>query len=265
MIPQLNFDAPWSPIQGFIGMNGGGKSALMVTNAIDQANKFGVPIWSNIWIDPEQVDQPVHRLRGLLDFEHIERAVVVLDDIASVAPARETNAAPPAIVMRLKSLRHRDAMLLWSSPVLEDVDVQIRRVTQSIVGVKALYRRRVPGQLWQNTVVSYARAYDFSSELTVTLNSDTPRKNHGFLRLGTLRLDAYNTREEMELAADHAICTVCGLRKRREYCTGKHPLESTELPAPDHVHGSTAEPAAAADPDHRHGTADAPGPLLVNG
>lgn len=222
LIPQLRFDVPWSPIQGFIGMNGGGKSALLVDTAIDQANKFGVPIWSNIWIDEREVKGGVHRLRGLLDLANLGECIVVMDDIASVAPARETNAAPPEMVMRLASLRHRDAMLMWSAPVLEDVDVKIRRVTQSVVTLKALRRKRVEGQLWPDTVLSYAKAYDFSSEQTVTVNSETPQRNHGFVRLSSLRLSAYNTREEMVLAADHAVCTTCGLRRRREYCNGKH-------------------------------------------
>lgn len=247
MIPQLRFDVPWSPIQGFVGANGGGKSALCIDTAISQAERFDVPLWSNVWIDPERTTAKVHRLRGLLDLMNVREGIVVMDDIASVAPARETNASPPELVMELAALRHRDAMLMWSAPVLEDVDVKIRRVTQSVVALKPLRRKRIEGQLWPNTVLSYAKAYDFTPVDTVTINADTPRKQHGFLRLASLRLDAYNTRETMQLTADHAVCTVCGLRKRREYCNGKHPHP---VAAPDPLDATPDALDIAAAPDH---------------
>lgn len=234
LLPQLAFDVPWFPIQGFVGMNGGGKSALLVTTGIQQARRHGVPIYSNIWIDPDKAGVPVHRLAGLLDIMDISEGIVIMDDIASVAPARETNAAPPEIVMRLASLRHRDAMLLWSAPVLEDVDVKIRRVTQSVIALKGLMTRKREGQLWKDTTLSYAKAYDFRSEMTTAINTDTPRTVHGFVRLGALMLDAYDTREEMTVQADHAVCTTCGLRKRREYCNGKHADVLTD--DQEHVH-----------------------------
>lgn len=236
LFPQLVFDPPWFPIQGFIGMNGGGKSALLVDTAIAQARRHQRPIWSNIWIDEDRAGVPVHRMRGLTDVNDAADCIMVMDDIASVAPARETNGAPPEIVMRLAALRHRDAMLLWSAPVLEDVDVKIRRVTQSVIAMKSLVTVKREGQLWKDTKVSLAKAYDFRSEQTTSINRDTPRNEYGFVWLSRLSLDAYDTREEMMLQADHAVCTVCGLRKRREMCKGHEDAPATE----DHEHADLA-------------------------
>ncbi|WP_084126532.1 hypothetical protein [Demequina sp. NBRC 110054] len=247
LFPQPIFDVPWFPIQGFIGMNGGGKSALMVDTGIDQAQKHGRPILSNIWIDEDRAGVPVKRLTGLLDIMNADGDIVILDDIASIAPARETNASPPEMVMRLAALRHRDAMLLWSAPVLEDVDVKIRRVTQSVVSLKALVRVKREGQLWKDTKVSLAKAYDFRSETTTSINRDTPRNQYGFVWLNSLRLDAYDTREELELQADHAICAVCGKRKPRQMCKGHDEGETSQLLNDEHDdHQHEATPATVA-------------------
>lgn len=265
LLPQLKFMVPDAPIQGYIGHNGAGKSALMVDEGADIARRHGVPIYSNLTLNEDVLGVECRPINGLLDVMNISRAVVMWDDVASIAPARETNAAPPEIVNRLAQLRHHDALLLWSAPVLEDVDVKIRRVTQLVMSLKALRRRRAPDQLWKQTTLSYATAWDFTPIETVTINSETKKLNHGFVRLAGLRLDGYDTREDIELKADHAVCTTCGLRKRREYCRGNHPVESPNPSALDHQHARPDLLDPTDGLDHEHGTHDAPGHLIVNG
>lgn len=219
-MPSLRFRPAYSPLQGFVGMNGGGKSALAVDTVLRQAAETGLPIYSNIALNAPEFD--VRRVRGLSDLLEISYCHILYDEIASVAPARDSMAQSPAIVLRLASLRHQHATLVWTAPVLEDVDVKIRRVTQQITAVKAVYGRKVVGEPWPETRLSFAKSYDFRSELTVTINTDTRVTDTGFLRLAGLRLDAYDTHEDVELVADHAVCLDCGLPKRREYCKGHH-------------------------------------------
>lgn len=227
------FSLGFAPIMGFIGQNGAGKSAMAVATVWDQAKRTGAPVASNIPLTLDGVD--VLQVRGLSDLMKLEGVHVLWDDVSAVAPARQTMDVPPAIVMRMASLRHYDCTLVWTAPDMMDVDVKIRQVTQSVVGMKPIRTRYVEGQLWPNTSLSFATQYVTTSNEVTAINSETPRAGRGFVRLKSLPLDAYDTRAEIELLADHAVCTDCGLPRRREYCKGHH-----------HTSGSNPIPEAKA-------------------
>ena len=252
IFPSVRFRPEFSPIMGFVGANRSGKSALAVDYAIRLAERKGAPLWSNIAITADGLE--THRISGMHDFSHIAASVVLLDDILAVAPARSSQDAPVDLTMRLASLGHRDCVVVWTTPAYSDVDISLRKVTQSVVAVRPIYRREIKGtlaeggQMWPQTLLSYAKTFSTIGEESVTIDKTTPRTSHGLVRLSKLRLDAYNTREEIVMLADHSVCPVCHLRKRREYCNGKHPLPSPSE-APD-VEGRAARsvvgPAPAA-------------------
>lgn len=222
----FRFRPGFAPIMGFIGMNGAGKTAMAVDTVIEQARISGAPIYSTTEITTDGID--CREITSLSDVLKIERGHVLFDEIASVAPARGTQDQPPAHVLRLASLRHYDATLTWTAPVMEDVDVVIRRVTQYVVSMKPLMVKREPGQLWPNTRLSYGTTYDIRSVESVVVNTETPKGSRGFVRIAGLPLGVYDTRAEVEMAADHTLCLTCHKPRRREYCNGRHEQKSTD-------------------------------------
>lgn len=220
LLPQWRFKPDFVPIMGIIGGNGSGKSALAQDWCLTEAATQGVPVWSNIHVEREGVE--THRIRGLLDIMKMEGSIVFLDDVSAVAPAGAHAASSFDVVKELLSMRHRDNLLVYTCPAWRHVDIDIRDVTQRVIGMRALRRKRVPGQLWPNTTLSYARSWDVSGEEVTEITKDTEVTHHGFVRLGELRLDGYDTRAHMELMVDHVVCRVCGLKKRPEYCSNKH-------------------------------------------
>lgn len=231
----------WSPIMGFVGENGSGKSAMAVTVTLEKARMTGLPVYSNIELFSDDVD--VRTVESLRDVLHIEHALVLWDEVSAVAPARGTQDNAPELVLRLSQLRHFSATLVWTSPVLEDVDVLIRRVTKAVVEMGSKWRKADPdpNEPWPRTVWAYGKQYDTAPVATVSINSDTKRTGGGFVKMSKLALDSYNTREHIDLRADHAVCLECGLKKRREYCKGNHV---------EKVNAGATTPPATATPDN---------------
>lgn len=256
----LKYRAPWAPIMGIIGHNGAGKSAMAVELVDRIASAAGKPVYSNITLRLPS-GAPSYEIGGLPDLLRVRDALVLWDDVSAVAPARETMAAPPDIVMRMASLRHYGCALVWTSPTMGDVDVKLRQVTQLIVAMKALRQKPVPGELWPATTWTMGRAYDIKSTEVTDINEKTPTMGWGLRKIATLPLDAYNTLEEIELKANHAVCLVCGKPRRREYCTGKHSAEQRPQAVQllDDVTPQNPQDAA-----HHHGIdqEQAPGDLL---
>lgn len=229
----LRFTPKTAPIMGLVGTNGSGKTAQGVGVVIRQALRSGRPIFSTLPIEYPGVE--VHPVRGLADLLHAEGVHVFFDEISAVAPARETMTNTPQIVARLASLRHVDCTLVWTAPVMGDVDVKIRAVTQSVVSCNPIRSHEVEDQLWPNTTLSYATQYNIVSNLVTDINSETPKMGRGFFRMKHLPLDHYNTRSDVELTADHAVCPDCGLTRRREYCKGNHSEKVARDPARENV------------------------------
>lgn len=215
----FKFSAPFAPIMGLVGHNGAGKSAMGVELVMRKALASGLPIFSNIELRPPEGVE-CHVLEGLRDLLKVRDGIVFWDDVSAVAPARLTMDSAPAIVMRMKSLRHYGCALVWTSPVLGDVDVQIRQVTQLIVSMKGLRSKEVPGELWPATTWTLGRVYDMRSPEVTDINKDTPRMGAGIRRIRSLPLDQYDSKAEIELKADHGLCMDCGLPRRREFCKG---------------------------------------------
>lgn len=237
----FRFQPKTAPVMGLVGTNGSGKTAQAVGIVIRQALKSGRPVFSTLPIDfPGVVVEPV---RGLGDLMRAEGVHVFFDEISAVAPARETMGNTPEIVARLASLRHFDCTLVWTSPVMGDVDVKIRQVTQSVVSCKPIRSHEVPDQLWPNTTLSYATQYNTVSNLVTDINTETPRMGRGFFRMKRLPLEHYDTLSSVELTADHAVCPHCGLQRRREYCKGHHDMEGIpSIPEAQAVEVSLSSP-----------------------
>lgn len=214
----FRFRPKTAPVMGLVGTNGSGKTAQAVQLVINQALRSGRPVFSTLTIDYPGVN--VVPVRGLADLMLAEGVHVLFDEISAVAPARETMGNTPEIVARLASLRHFDCTLVWTAPVMGDVDVKIRQVTQSVVSCNPTRSIEVPDQLWPNTTLSFATQYNTVSNLVTDVNSETPVMGRGFFRMKHLPLSHYDTRSHVELTADHAVCPDCGRPRRREYCKG---------------------------------------------
>ena len=239
-LPSLKFRPTFAPIQGFVGMNGSGKSALSQYTAFEVAKANNVAVYSNITLTHETVE--THRIRGIEQVLELEHCVVLLDDVSAILNARETGGLSPEFVTRMLSLRHQDKVLLWSSPTMSDADIKLRQVTQKVVAMNSLITRKRDGQLWRDTMYSIGREYNTSGEMVTAVNRDTPLIGYGLVRLSDLGLHHYDTHEHLEFMVDHAICPDCGLRKRREYCNGKHPKAATPDKESEMLPASVAEP-----------------------
>jgi len=227
VLPRIKFRPEFYNVLGFVGMQGSGKTASAVNTGIEFAKEAGMPLYANMELHTDEVE--TRRVRGVNDLFDLEPGVLIWDDVASVAPSRGTMGVPPKAVARLAALRHYDVALIWTSITFGSLDIKVREITQSVVAMRAVRRERVPGQLLLNTRTSYGKQYRTESELVTDINSDTRYSHHGFVKLADLRLDAYNTREDLPYTADHTLCPECGLALRREYCKGhKHSLHSEE-------------------------------------
>lgn len=254
----FKFEAPWSPIIGFVGHNGAGKSAMAVDLVMRKAVRSGFPIFSNIELRPPD-GVVCHRLDGLRELLRVRNGIVFWDDVSAVAPSRLTMDSAPAIVTRMKSLRHYGCALVWTSPVLGDVDVQIRQVTQMVVSMKAISGKEVPDELYPQTLWTLGRVYDLRSPEVTDINKDTPRIRSGIRRISTLPLDAYDTKAEIDLIADHGLCLDCGLPRRREFCKG-HTSGINSIASSMGTEAQTVQRPIALDPARHTSGEDVPSP-----
>lgn len=214
----LPYRALAAPIHGYVGPNGSGKSALAVKDAWSMSK--GKCIYSNITLTPpDGWYGELYKITSLADFAGMEDGHVLVDEVNAVFPSRGTMNLPHEFLLWLSTLRKRNLTFGWTTPAYAQADTTIRRVTQSVTAVRPLISRKDPnGGIWPRTVVSSAVAYDTRSVLTDDIEVGTPRRTDGFLRLKSLPLNSYNTKEDVMMIADHLICRDCGLPLRQGQC-----------------------------------------------
>lgn len=214
------------PLQAFVGMNGSGKTAMAVREAIRMA-KGGKKIYTTVPIFTDEAE--VIMLYSLDQLFDIENSVILLDEVNASFPARGTSVLPHPMNLMLSALRHNDNVLIVTSPSDEHIEINIRRVLQSITVCKAILRLENPGSLWPRTVISYFNQYDVQAYGDEeSLGPHVPKFAAGFVRLKSLPLDAYDTKAPVGIIADHLICPICGGNKRKEYCSNDHTDEEIQ-------------------------------------
>lgn len=120
------------PIAGFTGVNGAGKTLLLVNSAIADMAK-GREVYSTVAIKSEYgISHPILSLRQLLE---LHDCTLILDEVSSIFSARTTQSLPGEIITLLHSLRHRNITVRWSAPEWMRADTNLRGVTQGLVNV----------------------------------------------------------------------------------------------------------------------------------
>lgn len=213
-----------APIHGYVGPNGSGKSALAVSDGWKLSK--GTAFYSNLHLTPPAGWYgKLYFIDSLEDFKNVGEGHVLIDEVNAVFPSRGTMNLPHEFLLFLSTLRKRNTTLAWTTPAYMQADTTIRRVTQSVTAVRPLISRKDPdGGVWPRTVISSAIAYDTRSVLDDDIVIDTPRRMSGHLRLRSLPLNSYDSREDVRMIADHLICRDCGLPLRQGQCKsgGQH-------------------------------------------
>lgn len=120
------------PIAGFTGVNGAGKTLLLVNSAIADMAR-GRAVYSTVPITSSYGNsEPVLSLRQLLE---LHDCTLILDEVSSIFSARTTQSLPGEIITLLHSLRHRNITVRWSAPEWMRADTNLRGVTQGLVNV----------------------------------------------------------------------------------------------------------------------------------
>lgn len=125
------------PIVGFVGPNGGGKTlAMMVTMGIP-AMDAGIPVLSNFRLMERGWDgfvdyphwEPLTNWQQLLDFQD---GVILLDEVSSWVPSRESSKLPPGVLSELNQMRKANRRVGWAGPAWGRCDKALREVTQAV-------------------------------------------------------------------------------------------------------------------------------------
>jgi hypothetical protein len=128
------------PIMGFVGPNGGGKTACAVSMAL-VALRSGRRVLSTVpLLDPAtELPHPLYvpwtHWDQLLDWWDGD---VLADEILSIASSRGAASLDPRAQTLLGQLRKRNCRFWWTAPSFRRADVIIREVTQAITRVLPL-------------------------------------------------------------------------------------------------------------------------------
>lgn len=237
-----------SPITGYVGANGSGKSLLAVSDALGFLDA-GRPVLSTVrLVDPdsnepcvdEECDFAMHPEHGaahplwrpltswqdLLDAEHCH---VILDEITGIASSRETAALPGEVADRMMQFRRADVTVAWTAPSWARADVLLREVTQTAVLCRGLMRRRAAGQTWRASTLIASRMVDARDldELTQAQRLGTARASLSTIVRGLQRVDrtrgarAYHTLDSvgsLHRTSARGQCLACGGTRRVARC-----------------------------------------------
>lgn len=130
-----------APIIGIVGPNGGGKSLCAVEHYARPALERGRLVVSTMDIDGAEL------LRSHREIPTLRSCVLILDEISSAFPSRESSGMPAEIVRRLNQLRKVDVQVVWTAPAWERADKVLREVTNQVV----LCRGMMPRYPWEST------------------------------------------------------------------------------------------------------------------
>ena len=152
------------PIMGFVGPNGGGKTACAVSMAL-VALRSGRRVLSTVpLLDPATgLPHPLY-----VKWEHWDQLLdwwdgdVLADEILSIASSRGAASLDPRAQTLLGQLRKRNSRFWWTAPNARRADVIIREVTQAITECRGYYASSDLAQERRGVIQSWAPKRLFS-------------------------------------------------------------------------------------------------------
>lgn len=119
------------PIAAYVGVNGSGKTLLMVHDTLPSlANGRDIYTTVPLHLPDGTIPPNVHILHDWSQVLEAEHADILLDEVSAIASARETEALPPQIATLLQQLRKRDLLLRWTAPNWMRADRILRETTR---------------------------------------------------------------------------------------------------------------------------------------
>lgn len=169
------------PIHGYVGANGGGKSAAMVWDTLPTL-LAGYPVLSTVRLldfeNPRPCDDPAcnsadhekhmaaHPLwQPLVEWEQLLEARdcdVLLDEVTGVASSRESASMPAPVANKLVQLRRADVIVRWSAPNWARADKIIRECSQGVTYCRGYLAKEHAegGRRWRNRRLFKWSTYD---------------------------------------------------------------------------------------------------------
>ncbi|MDM7856667.1 hypothetical protein [Cellulomonas alba] len=181
--------------------------------------KRGREVYSTVPIKSEHGEsKEIRSLRHLLE---LRDCTVLIDEIAVVFSSRDSMLIPREFDVFLQTLRHSGVTLRWTAPAFARADVRVREVTQAVVGVHALGKRKVAGEFWPRPVTILCGVLDTTS-IPVDGTPEKVLKRRVFLPTRLSGWGAYDTHADTPRIGHPptgGACVDCGGTTRREACT----------------------------------------------
>ena len=168
------------PIMGFVGPNGGGKTACAVGMA-QAAMAAGRPVLSTVPL----LDVATGELHPLYvpwtDWDQLlgwRDGDVLADEIVSIAGARESGSLDVRAQTLLLQLRKVNVRFWWTAPSYSRSDRIIREVTQAVTECRGFYANKRGSQLRRGVIQTWApkRLFSFRAYDTVEFEEWTTGK-----------------------------------------------------------------------------------------
>lgn len=264
-----------SPIHASVGPNGSGKSLFAVESFVRPALERGRPVVSTCWIDGGWALETPKQL------PYIANCVLLLDEINSCFPSRESRTMPAEIGRLLNQLRKVGVIVVWTGPSWDRADKVLREVTQQVTLCRGLLgppakdedgKRDPLG--WRSHRLFSWKTYDVQElpEFSLGLvqmdrgkNRLRPKNTRMYWRKkdGSGAQSMYRTMDPVMLL-DHldetGNCFTCGGYKSRKRCSCKPgqaprtvpPLRPWSQVRPEYETTRTAPPVMTPGEYHEH-------------
>jgi len=238
------------PIMGYVGPNGGGKSAAMVKDTMPSL-AAGRKVLSTVTLLDPATGEPHENYIRFTDWAQLLDAYdcdVLMDEMVGIASSRESQKLPVQIQNILVQLRRRNVVLRWSAPNWARADKIIREVTQAVTECRGFYADRSQTRDDSTAVKLWApkRLFSFRTFDTVDFEEWTagkrdrvqPMVSEWFHGVGSQVFESYNTLDAVESVgtpSEAGLCLVCGGLVRNKPCScGKDHAAVTPVPVHSH-------------------------------
>jgi len=177
-------------------------------------------------IDPEtgKLHERYERFDDWRLLEHLEHAVLLLDEITGVAHSRDGASLPHNIQHQIQMMRKGDVRVIWSAPHWDRAEKLIREVTQVITICEGDLPDRGSQGLWKANRRFLYRSYateDFDEWSAGKLVKLKPLVRQYVWGPGSIGFRLYNTKQKVTSIGhsnDAGVCVQCGGLRRRQEC-----------------------------------------------
>lgn len=221
-------------VLGVVGSNGSGKS-LLAARLMRASLDAGRPVLSTAALyDDDGNVHPLCTIMTNLGQLLTWRGDVWLDEITTVAGAREASNLPVQIQARLQQLRKDDVRVVWTAPSFQRADTILREVSTVIVYAQGFVpEKRRNNSLWRPRRLFFFKAYDARAVTEWDAKQASQHARKGvrrkplarelFWRPGSKAERSYKTLDPVSVISaggTSGVCLTCSGTIRRPVCQG---------------------------------------------